>query len=137
MSWSKPWLQKFHPNFFLSYIITTVHFLWAAVNGLYGDEEWFSLPFLEYVNLVPHELWGIAYLLVGVTMLLGLFRSSFKLARLGLAGGLFLESARFILILSSVWQTNQSANTLANLLVVVGVLVSQLLEPPVNPSSTR
>lgn len=137
MSWPKPWLHRFHPNFFLIYVITVVHFFWAAINGLFGDASWFTLPFLEYVNFVSYWWWGLGYLIVGTTMLVGLFRSDFKWARLGLAGGLFLESARFILILASVWQTNQSANTLANLLVVVGVLVSQLLEPPVNPTSTR
>ncbi len=133
----RPWLQRFHPNFFLIYVISIVHFLWAGVNGIAGDPDWFKLDFLEYVNVVSPTVWGVAYLGVGALMAIGLFREDFKYARLGLATGLFLESSRFLLILASVLQVNQAANTLANLVVVVGVLATQLMEPPVNPSSIR
>lgn len=137
--WSNPWLHKFHRNFFIIYSITMVFNFWAAINGLFGSHAWFDARVLTYVNYMNPEAWGLLYLVTGIAMLLGLFRKDFTLARLALAGGLFVSASRFILIVLATLFLDDSAgaNVLPNLLVVVGVYVSQLLEPPVNPSSIR
>lgn len=79
MGWSRPWLQRFHRNFAIIYVITTIHFLWNAVNGIFGDPSWYDLPLLQYVNRADPELWGLAYLITGIVMLVGLFRSNFTI----------------------------------------------------------
>lgn len=135
--WSKPWLQRFHRNFFIIYVIMAVHSIWAGINGIFGPSEWYDFASLEYVNYLSPQWWGVLYLLVGVGLIAGLFRDNFKLARSALAAGLFLESTRWLLILLTVVNSNAGANALTNLLVVVGVYLSMLLEPPVNPSSVR
>lgn len=132
--WTKPWLQKFHKNFFLIYVFTIVHFFWNAINGIFGNFSWFNIEVLHFVNFVNPFIWGVGYFIVALMLTIGLFRNDFKLSRIGLAAGLFMESTRFILILFAVFLVGGAvANTLANLLVVVGVLLSQLKEPPVNP----
>lgn len=138
-NWSRPWLQRFHRNFFVIYVVTIVFNFWAALNAILGSDSWFDLSILKYVNYVDHGWWGLAYLGVGTIMLLGLFRPNFNLARIGLALGLFLACARFLLIVLAVWLERDvgGANTLTNMLMVVGVYVSQLLEPPVNPSTMK
>lgn len=131
---TKPWLQKFHKNFFLIYVVTFIHFFWNAVNGIFGSSAWFNIEVLHFVNFVSPFIWGVGYLFVALMLVVGLFKNDFRLARIGLASGLFMEFTRFILILLAVFIVGGAvANTLANLLVVVGVLLSQLREPPVNP----
>lgn len=136
--WSKLWLKRSHPNYYVIYLFTLVHFFWNALNGLIGGEE-FSIPVLDHVNAVASpQVWGVSYLVVTVLLLVGLFRANFKVAKLGLAIGLLMQLSRFLLVLSvSLAEAVAVANTLPNLLVVVGVLISQSLEPPVNPATGR
>jgi hypothetical protein len=119
------------------YCVTIAFNVWAAINGLFASGVWFQISVLEYVNLVPHELWGLAYLGVGITLFLGLFRPNFALSHIGLAAGLFMAASRFLLLMLAVWMEQDvgGANTLTNMMMVVGAYVAQLLEPPVNPST--
>lgn len=136
-NWTRPWLRKLHPNFFLIFVVTACHNSWAAVNGFFGGPALFSSGALENVNaFATPRYWAVAYLFAATCMVLGLFRKSFGLAKFGLAVGLGISMLRFFLLALAFQEGGAVANSLPNLLVVIGVHCAQLLEPPVNPVSS-
>lgn len=134
----KLWLHKTHKNFFLVYLFTAISHLWIAAHGIFGDQDDYLLPALVEVNkFADHTTWGYWSGLIGVGLIFGLFCRTFVVSRLFLGLGIAIMLFRFLLI-SQAWFNGASvANSLPYLFLIIGLHVSQTLEPPINPETKR
>lgn len=134
----RPWLPSAHPNFFVIYAFTTTAHLWYGYNGVFGSDRDFSSPTFVHVNqFASHGMWGYWQGAVGVALALALFLPTFTAARVALAMGLTATTVR-LLLFGVAWSDGiPVGNTMPNVLLICGLLLSQTLEPPHNPASER
>lgn len=139
MPWGRPWLQRSHPNFFFIYVATLTFHLWQASIGLFGPASFFGAPGLDRVNRTANpEVWGLAFAIIGVSMMLGLFRGSFQLSRLALAAGAALCTFRAVLIGLTISDGFYGSMTGVPVWFLAASLhLSQTGEPPFNPATAR
>jgi hypothetical protein len=135
----RPWLTRTHPNFALIFIATAVFHLWFGAAGVFGPDRRFASPSLVRVNaLASHEVWGWVSLLIGATMILGLFQPSFTLARVAVAVGMAVCCARWGLLLEALTiDPSASINGGPVWMLIAALHLSQTLEPPSNPAAGR
>lgn len=134
----KPWLHITHRNFFLIYACTAITHLWVALNGLLGQDDDFLAPALVEVNkFADHTTWGWVSLFIGLGLVGGLFLGTFVVSRVFLGFGTAIMIFRFLLI-AQAWESGQPVgNTLPYLFLIIGLHISQTLEPPLNPETSK
>lgn len=134
----RPWLHITHRNFFLIYACTAITHLWVSVHWLLGQDDDFLAPALVEVNKFADRVtWGWVSLLIGLGLVLGLFFKTFVFSRVFLGFGTAIMIFRFLLI-AQAWENGQPVgNTLPYLFLIIGLHISQTLEPPLNPETSR
>lgn len=134
----KIWLHKTHINFFLVYMFTAISHLWISANGVFGQDNDYASPALIEVNkFADHTTWGYWSGIIGLGLIFGLFCRTFVVSRLFLGFGIAIMLFRFLLI-SQAWLNGAPvANSLPYLFLIIGLHVSQTLEPPINPETKR
>lgn len=137
-----PGLFYSHPNFFVIYAATACFHLWLGIAGLSGGPG--DTAALRWVNnLASPATWGIASLCIAGGLFVGLWRHTFRLARLSLAAGATLVLVRAFLLSVPLVEAilNIDGGTRTGVLSVpawllIGALhISQTAEPPRNPQT--
>lgn len=99
-------LRKMNPTFFLRYLGVFIAALWTGMTSTLADPDAGAPPILASLyGVIPIQVWGWAYLIVGSVLAVGLFGE--RTARAGLALVFALLSIRFgfqIWQVFAIWQ---------------------------------
>ncbi len=133
------WLRQQHPGFFWVLVgaAICVHIIPGALQ-VWGEDALFAAPSQHYVYaVVSREGWGVAGLMVGVGMLIGLTLTSFEFVRITIAAGALLALLRAVFMLEALAKGEGGAIGVP-LLVFVGIVhMAMLHEPPRNPAAVN
>ena len=78
----KPWLHRSHPAFFVVYAGFAIAFIWVLVEVLWGGRPMVTGGGYRYINAVGSQVqWSIPAGIIGVGLVIGLFRRSFNFHR--------------------------------------------------------
>lgn len=136
--WRKPALLRDHPNFFFIFIATILFHVALAFIGIFGKPPNFASPSLIVVNgFASPWVWGLASAAIACCLIVGLYRTHWKLARLALAAGAALTMWRAILIATPLIEgtTKQGLTALPVWALAAALHLSQTAEPPHNPET--
>lgn len=139
MNITRPWLRQHHPNFFLIYTATMIAFFGFGYLGVFTADVNFAAPAYKYINqFASHEVWGLWAAATGVVMFVGLHFTNFRLARFGLGMGFCWMLLRLLLFIEAAVNGIPGAvNGVPVYFLGAALLLSQTLEPPVNPATER
>jgi hypothetical protein len=136
----KPWLWDTHNSFAIVVIGQGLALIWTFIEIYFGghEEQW-HVAALKHTNqfLSPHG-WGAVAGVIGLLMLVGLYRPTFRLTRFAL----FLAFA-FLLVntLFLAWARIEGEPTGWGLqlraMMLVNFFVQAYKEPPLNPANQR
>lgn len=136
--WCKPWLPVTHPNFMVALAGPIIACLWSALIG-FADHGATDAASLDRTNqFAAPGTWAWAFMVCGVLMVVGLFRTTFTLTRVAIAMSLVVWLIRFGLLAQAdaidMIPTGFALPIYAGLILP---LFAQTLEPPDNPVTRR
>jgi hypothetical protein len=126
-------VARTHRNFLIVLVGIAIYAAGFAALFLFAPDKTFANPSQVHANEVPRQWWAVAYIVEATLVIVGMWRIRlFRVARLGLAVGLFVGCARCALLMQAGAVSLTGAPYWA---VILTVHLGAVLEPPVNPAT--